>query len=150
MFGRKPSSDTKGAAAVIDDPSSEPEQLWAPAPESGKTRKSIEQLLLERGQINEDQLTQAKHVQSQTPGKSIPQILITMSAATEGQVLSAMAEQLGLAFEVPEKSAVDEKAFALLPADYIRKNFCLPLRFEGETLLVGMSDPNNVFLIDEL
>src|SRR5205807_2031701 len=86
----------------------------------------------------------------QTPGKTITQILLTMNAASEGQVLSAMAEQLGLVYEVPEKSGIDEKAFALLAPEYIRKNFVLPMRFDGETLIVGMADPNNVFLIDEL
>jgi type IV pilus assembly protein PilB len=152
MFGRRNNSDTKGAAAVeeIDDAGAEPEQLWAPADSQAKARKSIEQLLLERGQITEDQLAQAKSVQAQTPGKTIAQILVTMNTATEGQVLAALAHQLGLAYEAPEKSAVDEKAFSLLPPDYIRKNLVLPLRFEGETLIVGMADPNNVFLIDEL
>ncbi|HEX3357222.1 MAG TPA: ATPase, T2SS/T4P/T4SS family [Tepidisphaeraceae bacterium] len=152
MFGRRNNPDTKGAAAVeeLDDAAAEPEQLWAPADSQAKARKSIELLLLERAQINEDQLAQAKAVQAQTPGKTITQILVTMNAATEGQVLSAMAHQLGLAYEAPEKSAIDEKAFGLLPPEYIRKNFVLPLRFEGETLIVGMADPNNVFLIDEL
>src|SRR6185295_16783060 len=87
---------------------------------------------------------------SQTPGKTIAQILLTMNAASEGQMLSALAEQLGLKFETPEKSAVDPKAFELLQPDYIRKNFVLPVRFEGYTLIVAMSDPNNVFLIDEV
>src|SRR5439155_16463265 len=48
---------------------------------------------------------------------------------------------------------VDPHAFALLHPDYIRKHLVLPLRFEGEdnkTLVVGMSDPNNVFLYDEV
>jgi type IV pilus assembly protein PilB len=147
-FGRKPTSDTKGATAVVDN--DEPEQLWAPPTSSAKVRKSVEQLLLERGQINEDQLTQAKNVQAQTPGKSIVQILLTMSAATEQQVLSAQAEQLGLAYETPEKSAVDAKAFELLAPDFIRKHFVMPLRFENDTLVVAMSDPNNVFLLDEV
>ena len=70
MFGRKTTSDTKDAVAIIDDPIGEPEQLWAPAASSSKTRKPLEQLLLERGQITEDQLDQAKNVQSQTPGKT--------------------------------------------------------------------------------
>ena len=149
MFGRKTTSE-KDAVATIEDPGMEPEQLWAPAEASATAKKSVEQLLLERGQITEDQLAQARSVQSQTPGKSIVQILLTMNAATEAQVLAAQAEQLGLAFEVPERSAVDEKAFALLAPDYIRKNFVIPLRFDGETLIVGMSDPNNIFLIDEV
>src|SRR5215213_8389962 len=119
MFGRKTTSDAKGAVATAEDPSLEADQLWAPGTSNTKQRKSVEQLLLDRGQITEEQLAQAKTVQSQTPGKTIVQILLTMSAASEGEVLSAVAEQLGLAFEVPEKANIDETAFALLPPDYI-------------------------------
>src|SRR3954452_19394431 len=111
MFGRKTTSDSKGAVATVEDPSLEAEQLYSPAAATAKVRKSVEQLLLERGQIKEEQLEQAKNVQAQTPGKSIVQILLTMSAASEGEVLSALAEQLGLTFEVPERSRIDEKAY---------------------------------------
>src|SRR5687768_12294985 len=85
------------AAAAAAAEEAAPEQLWAPP--AAKARKSVEQLLLERGQVNEEQLLQAKQVQSQTPGKSIQQILLTMSAASEEQVLAAVAETLGLSFE---------------------------------------------------
>ena len=47
------------------------------------------------------------NVQAQTPGKSIAQILLTMNAASEAQILSALAETLGLAFEQPDKAQVD-------------------------------------------
>ena len=73
-----------------------------------------------------------------------------MNAATEGQILSALAETLGMQFEVPEKAAVQQEAFLSLHLDYIRKHLVLPLRFEGETLVVGMADPTNVFLLDEV
>ena len=71
-------------------------------------------------------------------------------AASEAQILSALAQTLGLPYETPEKAAVDEAAFGLLPVDYIRKAFVLPLRFEDKTLVIGMADPTNVFLIDEV
>jgi type IV pilus assembly protein PilB len=155
MFGRKTTSeslppdvkDLPPANDLVDAPP-EIEALWSPA--ESKTRKSVEQLLLERGQIQEEHLTQAKQVQSQTPGKTITQILLTMNSASEAQILSAQAETLGLTFEVPEKAAINAEAFALLQPDYIRKHLVLPIRVEDKTLVVGMADPTNVFLIDEV
>jgi type IV pilus assembly protein PilB len=158
MFGRRTTSDSlppdpaslTPANDLVDAPA-EVEALWSP--QDATVRKSVEQLLLERGHIQEEQLTQAKQVQSQTPGKTITQILLTMNAASEAQILSAQAETLGLTFEIPEKAAVNAEAFALLQPDYIRKQLVLPVRFEGEnnkTLVVGMADPTNVFLIDEV
>jgi type IV pilus assembly protein PilB len=57
---------------------------------------------------------------------------------------------MGLPFEVPEKAAVEQRAFESLPTDYIRKQLVLPLRLDGKTLVVGMADPTNVFLLDEV
>jgi type IV pilus assembly protein PilB len=157
MFGRRsPSSETAtatttaAAAAERAQAGEEVESLWEPA--QAPARKSVEQLLLERGHVSEEQLLQAKTVQGQTPGKSLAQVLLTMNAATEAQILAALAETMGIEFEVPQKQDIDPAAFELLSADYIRRQLVLPLRFEndGKTLVVGMSDPNNVFLYDEV
>src|SRR5215212_5930864 len=158
MFGRRstnpdqsPTEETSMQPAndLVDAPAAF-EQLWSPT--QATARKSVEQLLLERGQVSEEQLTQAKQVQSQTPGKSLTQVLLTMNAATEGQILSALAEVNGLTYEVPEKAAVDQQAFGLLLPDYIRRQLVMPFRFEaeGKTVVIGMADPTNVFLIDEI
>ncbi|MFI5380132.1 MAG: GspE/PulE family protein [Tepidisphaerales bacterium] len=151
MFGKR-SSTAKAVLDVGDVDGAEsdlqPEAIWTPT--AARARRSIEQLLLERGQVNEEQLTQARSVQSQTPGKSLAQILLTMNAASEAQILSALAETLNLAFETPERSTIDAESFALLDVDFIRKNAVMPLRFEGKALVIGMTDPTNVFLFDEV
>jgi type IV pilus assembly protein PilB len=156
MFGRSKNSDTPAAATVrtaADMPANDlvdvPQQLWAPS--NAQARKSVDALLLERGHVTAEQMEQAKNVQAQTPGKSIAQILLTMNAASEAQILAALAETLGLTFETPAKEEIDPQAYGLLPVDFIRKHSVVGLRFEGETtFVVGMTDPNNVFLIDEL
>jgi type IV pilus assembly protein PilB len=183
MFGRN-----KSSALIAEDLDHDIEieagsHLYSPA--ESRSRRSVEALLLERGHISDEQLTQARTVQSQAPGKSIAQILLTMSAASEAQILSALAETINLKFETPDRAAVDPKAFELLSPDYIRKYLVLPLRFEDKndgkaslaegkasaaegiaaaaegkaagtdvkssaTLVAGMADPTNVFLLDEV
>src|SRR5436190_17632516 len=99
MFGRRNTNSESPAAhpaekvktptgPVTDDVPAEMEQLWAPA--KVKARRSVEELLLERGIINEEHLDQARKVAAQTPGKTLAQILLTMNAASEGQILSAL------------------------------------------------------------
>lgn len=159
MFGRRSSAsvapEPRNLAESGPDDSSTFEPLWQPTEQ--RVRKSIEQLLLERKQISEDQLLQAKQVAAQTPGKSLAQILLTMNVATEAQILSALAETLGLEFVTPNKEQIDPEAYGLLTSEYIRKHFVLPLRFEGlgddnavKTLVIAVTDPNNVFLLDEV
>jgi type IV pilus assembly protein PilB len=159
MFGRR--STNEAAAAVAANAAGkkpaapegyEHEQLWEPV-QAPRQKKTVEQLLLERGNINEEQLDQARKVQAQTPSKSLTQVLLTMNACTENNVLSAMAEVMGIPYESPAKAEIDAQAFALLNPEYIKKQGVLPMRFEGEenkVLVVGMSDPNNVFLYDEV
>jgi type IV pilus assembly protein PilB len=154
MFGRKTANPGELAPArratdsAQNDPVADFQSLWEPA--TAQSKKIVETLLLERGHITEEQLDQARKVAAQTPGKTLSQILLTMNAATEGQILSALAETLGMPYEVPEKSQINTEAFGLLPLDDIRKNLVLPMRFEGNTLVVGMADPANVFLLDEI
>jgi type IV pilus assembly protein PilB len=155
MFGRKsttseapPLKEVSDDAVVQDDSSLELDTLWEPT--AAPARKSVEALLLERGQITEEQLAQAQKVAEQTPGKGLAQILLTMNAASEAQILSALAETLGIPFEQPTREQMDKAAFEMLNTDYIRKHLVLPIRFEGERLVVGVVDPNNVFLMDEL
>jgi type IV pilus assembly protein PilB len=158
MFGRKPSSEPpldqqEQVQPLRRSPSPEKlmdevDQLWQP--EQTKTRKSVEALLLERGQITEDQLLQARQVQEKTPGKTVAQVLLTMNSASEAQILSAVAETNGLSFEAPERNTIDPNAFNLLPPEFMRKHYVMPLRFTDGTLVVAMSDPTNIFLLDEV
>jgi type IV pilus assembly protein PilB len=151
MFGRRGTSSESIApndVALANDGDELIVPLWQPT--QSVVRKSVESLLLERGHITEAHLVQARQLANQTPGKSLAQLLLQMNAASEAQILSAVAETLGLGFEQPDKSQIDTVAFELLPADYIRKHLVLPFRFDGTSLVVGMADPTNVFLIDEL
>src|SRR5688500_9488748 len=101
MFGRKIStSEATGVATAPDDELIVP--LWQPT--KSVTRKSVESLLLERGHITEAHLAQARQLANQTPGKSLAQLLLQMNAASEAQILSAVAETLDLGFEQPDKS----------------------------------------------
>jgi type IV pilus assembly protein PilB len=150
VFGRRQSGDSAAPAAVKEAPEEqvEAESLWQPAEHAA--RQSVEELLLKRGIINEDHLLQARGIASQTPGRSIPQILIGMSAASEAQVLQVQAEILGLEFEIPQAQDIEQAVFDTLSPDYIRRRLVLPLRHEGKTLIAGTPDPNNVFLLDEV
>ena len=124
------------------------QELWSPAKKT--QRKTVDQLLLERGQISDDQLMQARQVQSQTPGKPIAQILLSMSVATEAQILSALAETMDLPFGTVQREELTEAAFALLSLEYIKKYQIIPIRFDEDILIVGMVDPTNVFILDEV
>ena len=147
MFGRKTTSDVEADVALIDDPI-DTQPLWSPA--APKKRRSVEELLLERGQINESQLLQARAAQAQSPGKTVVQLLVSMSAASDAQLASALAETMGLPFIEPERGSIDERLIDQLGADYCRSRGVLPMREEDNRLVLAIVDPTNVFLVDEV
>ena len=108
----KPKAPANKPAGKAEDVVNEFEQLWAPE-QAAKARKSVDALLLERGVVNEEQLAQARNVAAQTPGKSLAQILLTMNAASDAQILSALAETMGMEFFTPSKDGVDPRAFVI-------------------------------------
>ena len=93
MFGRKTSSQ-----AVLDGNDAVETQLWSPE-QATCGANPLAVVPVQCGHITEEELAQVRTVQSQTPGKSSAQILQTMNAASEGQILAALATTLGLAFE---------------------------------------------------
>ena len=123
-------------------------ELWSPPTKT--QRKTVEQLLLDRGHITEDQVAQAQQIQTKMPGKPMSQVLLAMSATSEAEILSALAETMGLPFASPVKEAVLEETFNLLPLEYIRKYQIVPLKHEEDILTIGMVDPTNVFIVDEV
>ena len=122
--------------------------LWEPP--TGLAQPTVESVLLSRGQITAEQLEQARQLVRQEPGKSMPQTLAAMGAASDAQVQSALAQTLGLAFEQPAPDGVDAAAFGLLPADYLRRHLLVPLRFEGDRVVIAAADPTNIFLLDDV
>jgi type IV pilus assembly protein PilB len=155
MFSRRTNSDPTTVAPQAQAPrrdvtgGAEFATLYQPN-EVQRPRKSVEQLLLERQLISDETLAQATQIQNQTPGKAIAQVLLGMNAASESQILAALAETLNLAFEVPDASEIDAQAFALFAPDFLRKQQVVPIRFDRKAVVVGMADPTNVFLLDEL
>jgi type IV pilus assembly protein PilB len=147
VFGRKTTSDAEAVVALIDD-SIDAQPLWSPT--APKKRRSVEDLLLERGQINESQLLQARAAQAQSPGKTVVQLLVSMSAASDSQLASALAETMGLPFVEPERGSIDERLIEQLGTDYCRSRGVLPMREEDNRLVLAIVDPTNVFLVDEV
>ena len=115
------------------------------------TKKQVGQLLLTRGVVTQEQIDHAiGEQQARGHSQLLGEILVDLGMATEDQVIEALAE----AYEVPYAKLTprlaDAKVLELVPRDYLEKHNVLPLFKVGGTLTVAMSEPSNVFLIEEL
>jgi len=125
--------------------------LWRPDEDtSQKSRKKFEEELFAQGHVTVDQLEQARSIHQKTPRKRIGQILLEMGVVQEADLLSCLAQQYDLPFIRVDREMVDPKAMETLDRDFIEAHNVLPLCMEDGKLAVAMTDPANVFLLDEV
>jgi len=107
--------------------------------------------LVERGYLSLEQLQSALERQSH-PGASslLGEIVVDLEFCTEDQVVECLARGYDVPYAKLEARLQDPKTIELLTREYIEKNLVLPLFRIRETLTVAVSEPANLFLIDEL
>ncbi len=105
--------------------------------------------LLEANLISQDDLNKAVELQKKDGG-SLGLCLVRAGAISD----NAYAEFLGKVYNLPvvniEKLEISRESLALIPADVATKFQVLPLRREGRILTVAMSNPSNIFAIDDI
>jgi type IV pilus assembly protein PilB len=111
--------------------------------------KQLGQILIEQGLITQEQLQAALEVHHRTP-KSLGRVLIDMGLIREADLVRALAEQVGLEFVDLSEVQIDPAAAALLPETLARRYRALPIGERDGKLLVAMSDPANVYALDDI
>src|SRR5206468_2985752 len=111
--------------------------------------KQLGQILIELGYITSDQLEVALEEHRKTP-KSLGRVLIDLGMIKEADLVRALAEQVGLEFVDLTEFPVDANATVLLPEALARRYRALPVGERDGKLLVAMSDPANVYALDDI
>lgn len=118
------------------------------------TRQSTHRLgdvLIERGYLTLEQLQSALDFQRNSSANMLlGEILVEQHYCDEDHVAEALAVDLGVPYAKLEQRLFDPAAAELLPREYIEKNLVLPLFSVRGVLTVAVSEPSNLFLIDEL
>jgi type IV pilus assembly protein PilB len=76
--------------------------------------------------------------------------LVKEGKVTPAQVASARAANAGLPFVELVDYPVDRTAVVLVPATLCRRHHVLPISVAGDTLVVAMADPGDVFALDDI
>src|SRR2546422_5727491 len=111
--------------------------------------KQLGQILLEQGLITPEQLEQALEEHRKTP-KSLGRVLIDFGMIRESDLVRALAEQVGLEFVDLNEYQIDPSATTLLPEALARRYRAIPIGDRDGKLLVAMSDPANVYALDDI
>ncbi len=156
----KPVSDVRDATSASDKvnrptpiyrSSESLSDLWTPEDEpQASPAADLGQTLLRSGAVTAEQLSNARTVVSQTPGKRLGDVLYEMGVA-EPAIQAAVAQLAGLSFESLDTGTFETNKFLdKLGVDFCRTQGVLPLRLFGNRLLLGVTHPDNLVTIDEV
>ena len=109
--------------------------------------KRLGRVLVSAGLITEEQLEGAL---GEGSGRSLSAVLVDQGVADEMTIARTIAENMGLAFVDIGAVEIDPTATTLLQVDLARRHICLPIKIQDDELVVAMSDPANIFAIDDL
>ena len=106
-------------------------------------------LLVHEHMITEAQLSEALNVQAAT-GRKLGSTLITLEFISEPQLLRFLAQQLQVPFLDISQRKISHDVSKLLSEVYARRYRALVIEDNGDSVLVGMSDPADLRGLDQL
>ncbi len=109
----------------------------------------IGELLLKDSIITQEQLDKALEIQKTEPGK-LGSILIRQDYVSEEDIAQALSKQFGYPSINLSKFEIDEKVVELIKPEIARKHIVMPVHRIGSILTIAMSDPSNLFVLEEL
>ncbi len=114
-----------------------------------KIEQQLIKELKEEGLITEDQIAEAEKEQKRSK-KSLGKILIESDFVEELEVASKLGKIQKVPFIILSHYEIDPQILQSIPEDIIHKYKIVPVDKTGNTLTVALSDPSDIFLMDEL
>jgi type IV pilus assembly protein PilB len=109
----------------------------------------IGELLLKEKRITPEQLQTALNAQRQNGGK-LGNNLVELGFVKDDEITALLSKQYGVPSIALDKFEVDPSVLRLVPAETAQKYHVLPLSRSGATLTIAMTDPTNVFAMDDI
>jgi len=109
----------------------------------------IGELLLKEKRITPEQLQEALSYQRQNGGK-LGANLVKLGFVKDEEITSLLSKQYGVPSISLNQFEIDPAVIKLVPAETAHKYQIIPLSRVGATLTIAMTDPTNVFALDDL
>ncbi len=114
-------------------------------------KRHIGQILISQGILTEDQLRIAllEQMKSKLP---VGKLLVNLGFVSEATLRDALSEKLGLQSVDLSQIIIDSQAMKLVPRDFALRHHIFPVALDRErgTLIVALSDTNNLVALDQL
>lgn len=113
------------------------------------TSNRLGELLVRSQLITDDQLAQAIEDQKKQGGR-LGSCLIKLGFIKDDELASFLSRQYGVPSINLEEFDIDPAILRLIPPDVAQKYQVIPVNRAGATLIIAMSDPSNIFAIDDI
>ncbi|MBD3402092.1 type II secretion system protein GspE [candidate division GN15 bacterium] len=112
-------------------------------------RKKLGELLIERGMITEEQLSEALQHQART-GRRLGTVLTELGYVSEDEMVDVVSDRLGIPRVTLNAMVIDPQVIQRLSVETARRYTLIPIFAIGNTLTLAMADPLNIIAIDEI
>ncbi len=109
----------------------------------------IGDILIAEGMLSEEQL-QAALVEQKKVGKRLGKVLIDMNFVNEHSLLTILSQQLDIPYIDIKQFNYDRDDVRLLKETVARRFRVVLLKVSEQSLTLGMSDPTDIFCLDEI
>ena len=111
------------------------------------TSSRLERILLDSQLVTAEQLGEAKAAEN---GKSVFQVLDELGYVTEEDIAKTVADTLRLELIDFGHADIDPNAANVIDESVARRYKLIPISMDDEEMVVAMSDPANIFALDDL
>ncbi|MBN1823963.1 MAG: Flp pilus assembly complex ATPase component TadA [Endomicrobiales bacterium] len=113
-------------------------------------KKRLGDILVDVGIISSAQLKEALEIQKRNGGK-LGAILSQMGIINEEVMLAFLGKQCGVSYvSLSEYGAIPAEVLRSIPESIVRHQNLIPISKDNNTVTVAMSDPFNIFAIDDI
>ena len=113
------------------------------------SHKKIGEILVENGLITETQLAEAL-AEQRTSGNRLGEIVVKKGWVSREEIDKSLTQQKGISTFNLSGYIIEPEVVRLIPEPFARKYKLMPVFVIENTLTIAMSDPSNVFIIDEI
>jgi type IV pilus assembly protein PilB len=113
------------------------------------TKKKLGEILLDDGVLSQEELKIALSEQRGSK-KRLGEILIDNGHITEKELAMSLSRQLFIEYQDISELKIDKDIISLVPETVARLNTLIPIKKEGETLVLAVYDPLDYSVVNDL
>ena len=109
----------------------------------------LAKLLVREGLVSVEQIREAiEH--GRESGCEMGESLVDLGYVTESRLVEFLAKEYGVPAMDIDGCETEESVLRLVPVETALEKFLVPITVEGSDLVIAMSDPSNILLLDDL